>query len=80
VADLGERLSRCFSAVFPNLRREELLTARPENVEGWDSVAFATLVAVVEEEFALELEPEDMEQLASYAGMLAYLRARQERE
>lgn len=53
-----DRLIRCFLSVFPGLTRGQVLSARRENIPTWDSLAGVTLVAVIQEEFHLELAPE----------------------
>lgn len=40
------------------------------SVGGWDSVATVTLAATVEEEFGIEFEPEEMEELISFPVVL----------
>lgn len=55
--DVKERLIKCFSAVFPELSPQEILTASASTTGAWDSLTAVTLLAVVEEEFGIELEP-----------------------
>ena len=76
MSEIRERLMRCFSATFPNLTSEEILLASPSTVASWDSLASITLVAVLEEEFAIQIEPEDIEHLVSFDGSLDYLNKR----
>jgi len=71
-----DRLMRCFQAVFGTLPAEEISRASVDTVEGWDSVATVTLAAVVEEEFGIQLEPSELEQLTSFGRFLAALQAR----
>jgi acyl carrier protein len=71
--DLRERLTDCFLAVFPDLARTEVSRATSQAVTGWDSVAGVTLIAVVEEEFGISIEVEDLSMLTSYEGYLMYL-------
>ena len=59
-------LINCFGAVFPNLGPREIETASTASVAEWDSLAGATLITVVEEEFGFQLEPEEMEQFISF--------------
>jgi acyl carrier protein len=70
------RLTRCFAAVFPELAPEEIGAATPERVPAWDSIANVTLLAVVEEEFAVTIEADDLERLTSFAAVLDYVCAR----
>lgn len=72
--ELHVRLSRCFSAIFPSLSSERISKAQSSNVEGWDSVASVTLFAMIEEEFGIEIEVQDMEELLSFERLFGYLR------
>lgn len=67
------RLATCFAAAFPDLPGSEIPTATPESVAAWDSVANVTLLALVEEEFGLTLDPDELERLTSFDAMLNYL-------
>jgi acyl carrier protein len=73
VDDARGRLVRCFQAVFPGLSAEAAEKARPEAVPGWDSIATVTLLNVVEEEFRVQFEPEDLERLTSFDALLERL-------
>jgi acyl carrier protein len=65
-----ERLIRCFRAVFPQLSEVEAPRASMDRVGGWDSVATATLTAVVEEEFEIQFDAEEIENLNSFQAFL----------
>lgn len=68
-----ERLKRCFSAVFPRLSDREIVSASPDTVDGWDSLATTTLVTVIEEEFRILVEPDALDRLVSFGSILSYL-------
>lgn len=70
---LRTRLTQCFSTVFPALTEDQILAARPENVSEWDSIAAITLVNVIEEEFNVALDFEQMAELRSFADIEGYL-------
>jgi acyl carrier protein len=74
--DVRARLERCFASVFPDLKRDEILAATPESVEPWDSLANATLVTVVEEEFELEIPVDELAELVSFADLAKDLEKR----
>jgi acyl carrier protein len=75
--DLRERLLRCFAAAFPDVAEEALPTVQADLTQGWDSVAIATIFALVQEEFAIELEvPEELEQLDSFSNVYEYVARR----
>ena len=46
--------------------REECLIASTQTVALWDSVGKLSLVAALEEEFSIEMEPQDILQFNSY--------------
>jgi acyl carrier protein len=68
-----DRLTNCFLSVFPELSSDEVASASSETVHGWDSVAGVTLLAVVEEEFGIQLEGVDLSRFTSFRGFLTYL-------
>jgi acyl carrier protein len=72
--DIEARLTRCFAAVFPDISEHQITNSSLDTVEGWDSVAAATLVTTVEEEFGVECDAEILESLTSYQSILDYLR------
>lgn len=67
--DVRQRLAKCFSAVFPELSPEDLRKTSDYPGIDWDSLSAVTLLAVVQEEFGIDLELHDMES-ASFAGIL----------
>jgi len=80
VNNIQVRLMRCFSAVFPTLPEQQIATATLETVDGWDSVAAATLVTTIEEEFGIEFDVEALGNLTSYQSIFDYLSALPARE
>jgi acyl carrier protein len=71
--NLRQRLTSCFATVFPDLGEEEIPRAAMASVGAWDSLATITLLTVIEEEFSLQIPPEDLEQLSSFELILDYL-------
>jgi acyl carrier protein len=74
VNDIEPRLARCFSAVFPGISEAQIKNASVETVEAWDSVAMATLVTAVEEEFGIEFDVDSLSYLTSFESVLGYLK------
>jgi acyl carrier protein len=72
--DIQQRLIDCFLAVFPVLTEASAPSASVESVDGWDSVAAVSLAAVIEEEFGVEVGPEDLGQMTSFANIIRWLR------
>ena len=64
------RLARCFGLVFPELGPDEIPLASPASVGTWDSLASINLVAVIEEEFGIQVELEELEDMMSFATIL----------
>jgi acyl carrier protein len=74
MADLESRLTSCVLAVFPSLPPDDVPRASSTTLETWDSTATVTLMALVEEEFGLEIAPDDLTHFISFQQVLAYLR------
>jgi len=73
VNSIQTRLTRCFAAVFPNIPEQQITTASVETVEGWDSVAAATLITTIEEEFGVEFDMDALSSLTSFQYIFDYL-------
>lgn len=76
MSEIENRLAQCFAAVFPSLPPEAIPTASHETVTEWDSVATVTLLTVIEEEFSITLDFEELEKLTSFSAIAATLAAR----
>ena len=68
--DVRQRMIGCFEAVFPTVPRERLPQMTPETDPVWDSLATATLVAVIEEEFGVEVPLDELPHLTSFDRVL----------
>ena len=75
--EIRSRLVQCFSAVFPDLNENEIFLSSVSSVASWDSVASLTLLALIEEEFQLQLDPNELEDLISFELISDYLRRQQ---
>jgi acyl carrier protein len=74
MSDQEDRLIRCFASVFPTLKEEEIPAISVDSVGVWDSLASVTLVAVIQEEFNLEIDSADITDLTSFEAFQTYLR------
>ena len=74
--DTRDRLTKCFQVVFPDLPQDRVAGASTETVAEWDSVASITLMNVVEEEFAIEMDLDDLANLDSFEKLYSYLHKR----
>jgi acyl carrier protein len=73
MGELQDCLLRCFSSVFPNLPPDQLRLASAQTVPEWDSLAAVTLVAVLQEEFGVEIDFADLSKLDSFEAVQGYL-------
>jgi acyl carrier protein len=67
------RLVECFSAVFPALSQEEIVSAKQAELAQWDSLATVNLMMLVEEQFKTFIPPEQFEELVSFDVFLEFL-------
>ncbi len=76
MADVRDRVVECFAAVFGDLPRERLETASVQGTEAWDSIASVTLLAVLEEEFDVQIDDLDLPELTSFEKVHDYVAER----
>lgn len=69
-----ERLTGCFTAVFPGLPPDEAPSATIDTVPNWDSSHHFMLSLVMEEAFAIRIPEEVMGEIDSFAGFEDYLK------
>jgi acyl carrier protein len=67
------RLVDCFLAVFPELTSDTIPQASATSVPSWDSVTTVTLLSVVEEEFGINIDVQDLTKFDSFKGILSFL-------
>lgn len=77
MADIRERLIRCFEGAFPDLSHEAIVGASVDTVKSWNSLSNFLLLTVIEEEFGMQIPPDDLDGLRSFDAVEAYLSARQ---
>lgn len=53
---------------------EEVENATMESVDKWDSIGQMSLVAMIEDEFGFEMDPDEVMQFISYAAGLVILK------
>jgi len=68
-----ERLMRCFLSVFPNATRVEIRIAKFDAITGWDSLRGVTLLAVLDEEFGLQVDLTEFLELETFDSLKQYL-------
>jgi acyl carrier protein len=74
--DTRKRLTNCFQVVFPDLSEANIPLASQDTVAAWDSVAAITMVSVIEDEFGVELDLDDLADLDTFEKIHAYLQQR----
>jgi len=72
--NLDNRLVRCFSSVFPDLNEDQIRNASVDSVAAWHSLASVTLIAVLQEEFGLQVNLADLPNLVSFSAVQNYVR------
>ena len=73
MSEQEQRLLRCFALVFPGLTQSEIEESRAESTGAWDSLSGVTLVAVIEEEFSIQIEPDIYSELTSFSAFKTHL-------
>jgi acyl carrier protein len=68
-----ERLIKVFETAFPDLPADRIASATQDKVPTWDSVAAITLMNLIEEEFAIQMDFEDLGELTSFQKILTYV-------
>lgn len=76
--DVRAKLIECFQIVFPDMQEKDIPSASQQTVAEWDSVAAITLVNVIEEQFGIEMDLDQVADLDSFEKVLAYLQQRQQ--
>jgi acyl carrier protein len=71
--EIEKRLVTTFEAVFPDMSPEQIRAAEQPNVEAWDSIAAINLITVVEEQFEVELDFEELSRQTSFQALADYL-------
>ena len=67
------RLQRIFADLFAIPEREIVPGTSPETLESWDSLQHLKLMLAIEQEFSVQITPQDMEQLISVERIATYL-------
>jgi acyl carrier protein len=73
---LKDRLVEGFAGIFPRLSRDEILSASPESVPEWDSLANIILLTLLQQEFHLDIDLTHLESLRSFEDVLTYVEQR----
>lgn len=71
-----DRLIRCFASVFPGATHDEIITSKFEAIPGWDSLRGVSLLAVLDEEFGVQLDMSELVELETFASLQGYISER----
>jgi acyl carrier protein len=74
--DVKKRLIGCFQIVFPDLPESEIPQLSQATAASWDSVSAITLLNVLEDEFAIEMDLDQVAELDSFDKVHTYLQQR----
>ncbi len=66
-------LMRCFVSAFPGATHDEIRTARFDAISGWDSLRGVTLLAVLGEEFGLQIDLQELLDLGTFDAVKQHL-------
>lgn len=64
-----DRLMHCFATVFPAAAREEIEVSKFEALPGWDSLRGVTLLAVLDDEFGVQMDMDELLKLETFEGL-----------
>jgi hypothetical protein len=73
ITDVAARLETCFASVFPSVPARTLRVENRETIEAWDSLAFISLIILIEEEFGVNVKVENIAELTSFSSIMRYL-------
>lgn len=69
-----DRLMRCFTAAFPGADPGEIRAAESfDAIPGWDSLRLVNLLAVLDEEYGIQVELPESGEFVPFDGVKQYL-------
>ena len=71
--DGDDRLVRCFASAFPSATPDEIRTAKFDAMPGWDSLRGVTLLAVLDQEFGVQIDLPELLELETFDAVKRYL-------
>ena len=74
MGELHDRLVRCFSSVFPTLTETEICGTDLQFLGNMDSLAGVTLIALINEEFGVDIDVEELLGLGTFEAIREHLR------
>lgn len=77
MSSIEERLLSVFQAAFPTASVDELRHADATTLDDWDSMATLTVISLVQEEFDVDIEPDEAVELLSFKKLEEFLSSKQ---
>ena len=72
-----DHLMRCFASAFPAASRDEIRTAKTfEAIPGWDSLRMVSLLAVLDDEFGVQIDLPELLDVEPFDAVKKYLSQR----
>ena len=68
-----DRLIHCFASVFPGATGDEIRTGKFDAITGWDSLRGVMLLAILDEEFGVQMDLPELLELGTFESMKQYL-------
>jgi acyl carrier protein len=68
-----DRLMRCFASVFPGATSDEIKSCEFERLPGWDSLRGVTLLAVLDDEFGIEMDLNELLELETFDAVAKHI-------
>lgn len=75
--DMDDCLLRCFSAIFPTLTSDEIRAANIQQLVDTDSLAGVTLLAMIDQEFGVDLSMANLLTLQTFQAVQRHLQEQQ---
>lgn len=75
MTDIEQRLTGCFTAAFPDIESGSIPQLVASECDAWDSLATVNLAGLIEEEFDLDINPDDAKNFVSFAKIAEFLSA-----
>lgn len=72
--DRKDHLMRCFESAFPSATRDEIMNAKTfDAIPGWDSLRMVNLLAVLDDEFGVQIDLQEFLELERFDTVKRYL-------
>jgi len=76
MTNIRERLEKCFAVALPDLPLSEIPRASTSSVPKWDSLAMVNILALIEEEFSIQIADDDLARFTSFESITEYLQSK----